>query len=320
MRKIILNEYGTVDALHEINEPVPTPGKGEIQIKLVATSINDPDIEIRQNGPFPTMPQEMRPILPHMVGEDFSGIITAVGDGVSKYHVGDHVIGLTMGTYSEYLTLGENSFLALAKVPSDLDLVPLGGLYVTAATAWAAMVLNGKVEPGQKVLIHGAAGGVGSIAVQLAKHFGAYVIGTAGSYSKEYLMELGVDEVIDYRSQDFTELVSNVDLVVNLTGPTTLEKSYQVVKKGGRLTSTNGVPDQEKAVTMGIEATYTMGLISPEDLASIIRLYSEGILKLKISKMYQFTLDSVKQAHLDFEKGPNQGKRIIKFDDMGESQ
>ncbi|WP_410768732.1 NADP-dependent oxidoreductase [Fontibacillus sp. BL9] len=313
MRKILLNEYGTVDVLHEINEPVPTPGKGEIQIKLVATSVNDPDIEIRQNGPFPTMPKELRPILPHMIGEDFSGIITAVGDGVSKYHVGDHVIGLTLnGTSAEYLTLDENSFLT--KVPSDLDLVPLGGLYVTAATAWAAIVSNGKVEPGQKVLIHGAAGGVGSMAAQLAKHFGTYVIGTAGSYSKEYLMELGIDEVIDYRSQDFTKLVSNVDLVVNLTGPTTLEQSYQVVKKGAKLTSTNGVPDKDKAVTMGIEATYTMGLISPEDLASIIRLYSEGILKLKISKIYQFMLDSVKQAHLDFEKGPNQGKRIIKFD------
>ncbi|WP_431087231.1 NADP-dependent oxidoreductase [Paenibacillus sp. 8b26] len=313
MRKILLNEYGTVDVLHEIKEPVPTPGKGEIQIKLVATSVNDTDILIRQNGPFPTMPKELRPILPHMLGVDFSGIITAVGEGVSKYHVGDHVIGLTMsGTYAEYLILDENSLLA--KVPSDLDLVPLGGLYVTAATAWAAIVSNGKVESGQKVLIHGAAGGVGSMAAQLAKHFGASVIGTAGSYSKEYLVELGVDEVIDYRSQDFTKLVSNVDLVVNITGPTTLEQSYQVVKKGGRLTSTNGVPDKEKAAKMGIEASYTMGMISPEDLTSIIRLYSEGILKLNITKKYRFTLDSIKQAHLDFEKGPNQGKRIIEFD------
>lgn len=313
MRKILINEYGTVDVLREINVPVPTPDKGEIQIKLVATSVNEPDILIRQNGPFPTMPKELRPILPHMLGEDYSGIITAVGDGVSKYHVGDHVIGLTLnGSYAEYITLDENSLLVT--VPSDLDLVPLGGLYVAAATAWAAIVSNGKVKAGQKVLIHGAAGGIGSVAVQLAKHFGAYVIGTAGSYSEEYLMKLGVDEVIDYRSQDFTKLVSNVDLVVNLTGPTTLEQSYQVVKKGGHLTSTNGVPDQEKAVTMGIEATYTMGMISPEDLASIIRLYSKGILKIKVSTMYQFTLDSIKQAHLDFEKGPNQGKRIIKFD------
>ena len=86
------------------------------------------------------------------------------------------------------------------------------------------------------------------------------------------------------------------------------------MKKGGKLTSTNGVPDKEKAAAMGIEATYTMGMVSPEDLAAIIRLYSEGDLKLKISKMYHFTLDDIKQSHLDFEKGPNQGKRIIKFD------
>lgn len=313
MRKILLNEYGTVDVLHEINEAVPTPNHGQILIKVAATSVNDPDIEIRQHGPFPTMPKEMRPTLPHMLGEDFSGIITAIGDGVTRFQVGDHVIGLTLnGTYAEYIALNENSLVAT--VPPDLDLTPLGGLYVTAATAWAAVVLNGKVQTGQKVLIHGAAGGVGSMAVQIAKHFGAYVIGTAGSYSREYLKELGADEVIDYRTQDFTKIVSDVDLVVNLTGPATLEQSYQVVKKGGRLTSTNGVPDKEKAAAMGIEATYTMGMVSPEDLAAIIRLYSEGDLKLKISKMYHFTLDDIKQAHLDFEKGPNQGKRIIKFD------
>ena len=313
MRKILLNEYGTVDVLKEINEEIPTPNHGQILIKVAATSINDPDIVIRKHGPFPTMPKELRPTLPHMLGEDFSGIIVAVGDGVTKFKVGDHVIGLTMnGTYAEYITLDENSFVG--KVPSNLDLIPLGGLYVTAATAWAAIVLNGKVQKGQKVLIHGAAGGVGSMAVQIAKYFGAYVIGTAGGYSKEYLKELGADEVIDYRTQDFTKIVSDVDLVVNLTGPNTLEKSYQVVKKGGRLTSTNGVPDKEKASSMGIEATYTMGMISPEDLSTIINFYSEGNLKLMISKIYNFTLADIKQAHLDFEKGPNQGKRIIKFE------
>jgi NADPH:quinone reductase-like Zn-dependent oxidoreductase len=313
MRKILLNEYGTVDVLHEINEAVPTPNHGQILIKVAATSMNDPDIHIRQHGPFPTMPKEMRPTLPHMLGEDFSGIITAIGEGVTRFQVGDHVIGLTLnGTYAEYIALNENSLVAT--VPSDLDLTPLGGLYVTAATAWAAVVLNGKVQTGQNVLIHGAAGGVGSMAVQIAKHFGAYVIGTAGSYSREYLKELGADEVIDYRTQDFTKIVSEVDLVINLTGSATLEQSYQVVKKGGRLTSANGVPDKEKAAAMGIEASYTMGMVSPEDLAAIIRLYSEGDLKLKISKIYHFTLEDIKQAHLDFEKGPNQGKRIIKFD------
>jgi NADPH:quinone reductase-like Zn-dependent oxidoreductase len=150
MRKILLNEYGTVDVLHEINEAVPTPNHGQILIKVAATSMNDPDIHIRQHGPFPTMPKEMRPTLPHMLGEDFSGIITAIGEGVTRFQVGDHVIGLTLnGTYAEYIALNENSLVAT--VPSDLDLTPLGGLYVTAATAWAAVVLNGKVQTGQKL-------------------------------------------------------------------------------------------------------------------------------------------------------------------------
>lgn len=310
MKKIFMYEYGSVDVLKEENVPVPKPIENEIQIKIISTSVNDPDIALRQYGPFPTMPKEMRPVLPHMVGEDFSGIVTEVGKGVQKFQKGDHVIGITLsGTTAEYITLNENSMLFM--VPNKIDLVPLGAFYVTAATAWAAVVLNGKVKEGQKVLIHGGAGGVGSMAVQIAKHFGAYVITTAGGYAKDYLIGLGADEVIDYKTDDFTTLIKGMDLVVNLTGPETLEKSYQVVKKGGIITSTNGVPDKEKAVSFGIEASYTMGMVSQEDMAAMISLYQAEELKFNITKTYSFDLESVKQAHLDFEKGPNQGKRLI---------
>lgn len=310
MKKILMYEYGSVDVLKEENVSIPEPKEHELQIKIISTSVNDPDVSLRQYGPFPTMPKEMKPILPHMTGEDFSGIVTGVGKGVQKFEKGDHVIGITLGgTTAEYITLNENSILF--KVPDEIDLVPLGAFYVTAATAWAAVVLNGNVQEGQKVLIHGGAGGVGSMAVQIAKHFGAYVIATAGGYARDYLRNLGADEVIDYKTEDFAKIVKDVDLVVNLTGPETLEKSYQVVKKGGILTSTNGVPDQGKAASFGITANYTMGMVSTEDMAAMIRLYQEEKLKITITKTYSFDLESVKQAHLDFEKGPNQGKRLI---------
>ena len=313
MRKIILNEYGLVDVLQEIDESVPVPGSSQILVKLTATSINHPDIGMRQNGPFPTMPPEYRPTLPHMIGHDFSGIVTAIGNDVKRFKIGDHIIGFSKsGTYSEFLVLDENS--AIAKVPSDLDLIPLGGLYLTAATAWSSLVTNGKIQPGQKVLIHGAAGGAGSMAVQIAKNFGAHVIGTAGSYSTDYLKNLGIDEIIDYKTQDFSEIVHDIDLVINFTGNVTLEKSYQVVKRGGRICSTNGVPDQKKASEYGIEAIYALTDLSPETLQSIISLYKADKLKVHVSKTYAFSLDEIKQAHLDFEKGPNQGKRIIIFD------
>ncbi len=310
MKKILMYEYGSVDVLKEEDVPVPAPAESEIQVRIVSTSVNDPDIAMRQHGPFPTMPKEMRPVLPHMAGEDFSGIVTEVGNGVKRFAVGDHVIGITLsGTTAEYITVNENSIVA--KVPDGLNLVPLGGLYVAAATAWAAIVLNGKVKPGQKALILGAAGGVGSMAVQFAKHSGAYVTAVAGGYSRDYLAGLGADEVIDYKTEDFAELAKDMDLVVNLTGAETLEKSYHVVKKGGILTSTNGVPDMEKAAAMGIEANYTMGMVSQEDMAEILKLYQEGKVKLTVSKTYPFDLESVKKAHTEFEKGPNQGKRLI---------
>ena len=310
MKKVLMYEYGDVDVLKEENVPIPEPKDNEVQIKIIATSVNDPDISLRQYGPFPTMPKEMRPVLPHMAGEDFSGIITATGKDVQRYKEGEHVIGITLsGTTAEYITLNENSLIY--KIPDEVDLVSMGAIGVTVATAWAAVVSNGKVTNGQKVLIHGAAGGVGSMAVQFAKYFGAYVIATAGGYSKDYLKDLGADEVIDYRTEDFTKVVKDADLVVNLTGSETLEKSYQVVKKGGILTSTNGMPDMDKAKAFGINANYTMGFVTQEDVDKIIAIYKEGKLKINITKTYPFELESIKQAHLDFEKGPNQGKRLI---------
>lgn len=309
MKKILMYEYGNIDVLKEEKTEIPSPAAGTLQIKVVSTSVNDPDIAIRKFGPFPTMPKEMRPVLPHMAGEDFAGIVTAVGDGVQHYQVGDHVMGITLsGTTAEYIILPEMSLLY--KVPEELDLKAVGALGVAAATAWAA-VKNVQLQKGQTVLIHGGAGGVGSYAIQFAKNAGAYVITTAGGYSREYLTELGADEVIDYKTEDFTQKVKDVDAVINLTGQDTLDQSYQVVKKGGFLTSTNGIPDQEKASSYSINANYTMGMVSPEDMAKVFAMVKEGSLKININKIYPFTLDAVKQAQLDFEQGPNRGKRLI---------
>lgn len=312
MKKIYIEEYGTIDVLKEKSEVIPKPTDSQIQIKLVSTSINDPDIVIRKHGPFPTMPKEMRPVLPHMLGEDFGGIVTEVGKNVKRFKVGDHVIGLNMkGTYAEYICIEENS-LAIT-VPKELDLVPLGGIYVTAATAWAAVVNNGKVKKGDRVLIHGAAGGVGSFAVQIAKNIGAHVITSAGKHSFDYLRSLGADELLDYKTQDFTKIVKDVDVVINLTGQKTLDQSYQVVKKGGMLTSTNGMPDENKGKEFGINVKYTMGIISLDDMGKVVKLYGDGKLKINVMKTYKFTLEDIKLAHTEFEKGPNQGKRIIVF-------
>lgn len=192
-------------------------------------------------------------------------------------------------------------------------MLPLGGLTVVSITAWSAVILNGEVQPDQRVLIHGGAGGVGSMAIQLAKNAGAYVITTASAKDRAYLESLGADEVIDYRNEDFTNIVKDIDLVVHTVDKETQEKSFDVIKPGGKLISVSIVPDQEKVKEYDIEAKFVRGDVRSETLASILALYFDKKLLLHINKLYPFSLENVKFAQVEFEKGPNRGKRIIEF-------
>lgn len=317
MKKIILHKYGNVDVMNMVEADIPQPSADQIVVKTVAVGVDDPDVIIRAHGPFPTMPKDMKPKLPHSLGEDFSGIVTAIGDHVTRFSVGDHVVGMSfMNTYAEYILLDETAIVTT--VPKELDLVPLGGFYLGVATAYAATIRDGKANAGQKVLIHGAAGGVGSQAVQLAKSVGAYVIATGSAKQADYMKHLGADETIDYQTQDFTKLVSDVDLVVNLTGPKTLANSYQVVKKGGRITSVNAIINPVKTKLYGITGTYSKGFMSVPELDEVIKLYRQGKLQVDVDKIYPFKLDEIKQAHLDFENGGNTGKKIISFKNLDE--
>lgn len=156
MKKILINDYGSVDVLFDVEEPLPTITENELLIKLVAAGINDVDVVIRKNG-FPETVQNQKE-LPHSLGNEFSGVVTQVGDNITKFEVGDHVIGLnSLETYSEYIVVDENKLVA--KVPNDANLLPLGGLTVVSITAWSAVILNGEVQPDQRVLIHGGCWG-----------------------------------------------------------------------------------------------------------------------------------------------------------------
>lgn len=308
-----MRDYGFDDALlFEADENMPSITANQILIKMVATSINHFDVVLRQGGMRATMPPELQPKFPHLQGQDFSGIVTQIGDGVTKFQVGDHVAGLNLkGTYSEYIAVDEGGFIA--KVPSDMDFVTLGGLAVVSCTAWSALIGHGHVKPDQRVLIHGGAGGVGSMAVQIAKNAGAYVITTASERNKDFLKELGADEIVDYKAVNFEEVLRDIDLVIDTVGGTTLEKSYGVIKPTGKLFSTAGVPDPKKSAEYGIEAQFIRGDLRPETLRAIVALYADKKLKIHVDKIYPFSLDGIKASHKDFEKGPNRGKRIISF-------
>ncbi|MFD1454803.1 NADP-dependent oxidoreductase [Levilactobacillus lanxiensis] len=312
MKEILLREYGSVDGLFEVDTAMPTIAADEVLVKLVATGVNDVDVVIRKNG-FPATVQNQA-ALPHSLGTDFSGIITQTGSQVTKFVVGDHVVGLnTLATYAEYVAINENALIS--KVPQDLDLVPLGGLLGTALPAWSAVVLEGKVQANQKVLIHGGAGGVGSMAIQFAKAAGAYVITTAAAKDEDYVTALGADQFIDYRHEDFGKIVKDVDLVVHLVDKATQDRSYSVIKPGGKLLSPAVVPDQELAKKYNVEAKFIWGDVSEETRSSVVDLYAHNQLDIHVNQIYPFTLAGVKIAQSDFEKGPNRGKRIIKFSD-----
>lgn len=312
MKKILLSKYGSVDNLFEVDETIPRISDNELLVKLVATGVNDVDVVIRKNG-FPTTVRNAAK-LPHSLGQEFSGIVTQIGNNVTNFAVGDHVIGLnSLNTYSEYISINENA--PITKVSKELDLVELGGLLVTALPAWSAVIIDGNVKPNQKVLIHGGAGGVGSMAIQIAKNAGAYVITTAAARDEDYVKSLGADEFIDYHNEDFEKLVKDVDLVVHLVDKKTQDKSYSVIKPGGKLMSPSVMPDQEKAKQYNVEAKFIWGDTSSRTRSEVVDLYAKGKLKIHVDKVYPFSLEGVKTAHTDFEKGPNRGKRIIKFNE-----
>jgi len=252
---------------------------------MVATSVNRIDVVVRKGGMQATMPPELQPKFPRLLGREFSGIVTQIGETVTKFQVGDYVTCVSLtGTYSEYIAVDESSFVA--KVPSDIDLVPLGGLGVVTCTAWSAVIGHGQVNPNQRVLIHGGAGDVGSMAIQLAKNTGAYVITTATESNKDFLKELGADEIVDYTTVNFEEVLRDIDLVIDTIGGTTQEKSYRVMKLAGKMFSTAGVPDQKKAAEYGVEARFIRGDLRPETLHSIVSLYTDKKLKIHVDKIY----------------------------------
>ncbi|MGZ3822849.1 MAG: NADP-dependent oxidoreductase, partial [Mucilaginibacter sp.] len=231
MKAIQFTAFGDSGVIQLNQVAQPQPKENEVLIKIAATTVNPIDMKIR-SGAF----QKMMPVnLPYTPGSDVAGTVEAVGSGVSRLKVGDKVFATTFGgTYAEYVVLKEDQVAAL---PHNLSMNEAAALAVPLVTSYSFLVEGGELKAGQRVLIHGAAGGVGGVMVQMAKALGAYVIGTASGEGLALAKSLGADEVIDYKTQDFSQLVKDVDLVIDLAGGETQNKSFSVVKEGGKLLS-----------------------------------------------------------------------------------
>jgi NADPH:quinone reductase-like Zn-dependent oxidoreductase len=244
MKASRIHAYGGPEVLAYEDAPRPEPAKGEVLVRVHAAGVNPIDAKIRAGY----LKEHIRYALPAILGWDLSGVIEAVGPGVKAWKAGDAVYAMgdvtRNGAYAEYATIDEG---LLAPKPKSQDHIHAAAVPQAGLMAFHALFIFGTLQKGQKVLIHGAGGGVGSFAVQLAKWKGAYVIGTASRNNQDLLKDLGADEAIDYTAADFRTKVKDVDLVLDTVGGETQEKSFAVLKRGGTLVSTLGQPSIEKA-------------------------------------------------------------------------
>ncbi|MEU9161605.1 NADP-dependent oxidoreductase [Streptomyces sp. NPDC048424] len=304
MRAMIVNGWGGPETLVEREVDRPEPGLGEILVRVHAAGVNPVDWKTRASGALITWGEV--PI----VGWDVSGTVEAVGPGVTVYRPGDEVYGMPSfprqaGGYAEYVAAPARHF---ARKPASLDHVQAAALPLAALTAWQALVDTAAVAAGQRVLVHAAAGGVGHLAVQIAKARGAYVIGTASAGKHGLLRELGADEVIDYREQDFTEAVSDVDVVLDAVGGEIAERSLKVLKPGGHLVTLPG-PDGLPADAQGVHASWVLVEPDLKGLEAIAALADQGLLKPLVDTV--LPLEQAAKAHEIGELGRTTGKIVL---------
>jgi len=306
MKAIRINQYGGPDVLAVEDAPRPVPAPDEILIRVIATSINPIDCKIRAGRMTKSHPLA----LPATLGWDASGIVDSVGANVTRFKPGDAVFTYPafgrFGTYAEFVAVNESE---VALKPKTISFVEAAALPMTAQAAWMAVITVGQVSAGQRVLIHGASGGLGSVAVQLAKWRGAHVIGTASGDNLKLLQTLGADEVIDYRTTPFESVVRDADMVLDTVGGQTQEDSWAVLKPDGILVATAIPPSPDRAKAAGVRGTFIFTQPSGDVLAQIAEVVDSGKVRPIIGG--EFALNDAFKAHELSESGRARGKIVL---------
>lgn len=307
MRAISQHSLGDAPVLEVVTTERPLPRANEVLVRVHAASVNPTDWKHRATGGFLGSP-------PFTLGWDLSGTVESVGVGVASFVPGDEVFGMLTypfghGAHAEYVAAPARFF---AHKPSEIDHVQAGALPLASLTAWQALVEYANVQPGQRVLIHAAAGGVGHLAVQIAKARGAYVLGTASEPKHEFLRSIGADEAIDYRSTDFTQVLSDIDVVLDTLGEEISMGSLRVLRPGGIVVSIRPTGPQEfydEAERLGVRALRMLVDASQHNMREIAALVSSGNLRATIAQRFPFT--EAADAHRLGETNRTAGKIVL---------
>jgi len=327
MFAMVLNRVGGPEVFEYQQVPTPQPAAGEVLIKIACAGINPADWKDRQGH----LEQYYSYQFPYIVGFDAAGIIAQVGAGVSEYKVGDRVLTCSdhgqgrWGTYAEYVA---TSLAKVARLPDSLSFAQGATIPVSGLTAWQSIFVFGELQAGQTILIHGAAGGVGSFALQFAKAAGAKIAATCSAHNSEWVRSLGADLVIDYRNEDIQQAVLNwapdgVDVVLDAVSCGTLPTAFAMLRKGGVLVS---VPtligdgdiagDMQRAAELGVRKVFTVmsDKQANEQLKKITDLIERGVVRTPALQI--FPLQQAGAAHAQLEAGGVRGKLILQVADL----
>lgn len=332
MKAFVVEHYGN-DGLRPADAPEPEVGDGDVLVKVRAASINPLDKMVR-DGEFK---QLLKYQTPFVLGHDVAGVVTRVGSAVRDFEVGDEVFArprdLRIGTFAEYIAIDQDD---VAPKPDSLTLHEAAAVPLVSLAAWQALVDRAHVKPGQKVLVHAGSGGLGSTVIQLAKHLGATVATTASGKNADLVRSLGADVVVDYTKEDFGDLLSGYDVVLDSLGGENLEKSLTVIRPGGQAIGVAGPPDpgfakqlgaprfvgvlmwllsrkdRKQARKLGVSYSFLFMRANGAQLRELATLYDAGHLRPVIDKTFPF--DHTLEALAYVEQGRANGKVVITHD------
>jgi NADPH:quinone reductase-like Zn-dependent oxidoreductase len=305
MNAMWIEAFGGPEVLRLQELPVPEPRDGEVLLRVRAASVNPVDYKIR-SGKYPPVKADK---LPYVLGRDVAGDVEACGPGVKGFVEGAHlyaVVGMDGGGYAEYVVVKQNE---ASPKPRTLDYVTAAAVPLAGLTAWQGLFRYGGLKSKQRVLIHGGSGGVGHFAIQFAKAKGAYVLTTVSEENLDFVRQLGADEAIDYKRTRFEEAAREVDMVFDLIGGETQDRSWGTLKKGGILVSTLGPPSPEKATAHGVRSAGYRVKESASELGEIAELIDAGKVIPKVSRT--FALRDAAAAQQFLEKEAPQGKIVL---------